>query len=130
MKQRRIAYITLLVKNYDEAIDFYTQKLGFILMQDVKLSTTKRWVIIAPKNETGSALLLALAHGDLQIDTIGNQAGDRVFLFLHTDDFSRDYTEMRKKGVIFTESPRNEPYGKVVVFKDLYGNLWDLIEPK
>ncbi|MCL4159019.1 UNVERIFIED_CONTAM: hypothetical protein GTU68_006421 [Idotea baltica] len=130
MKQQRIAHITLLVENYDEAIDFYTQKLGFILRQDVKLSKTKRWVIIAPKNEMGSALLLAQADGDLQVNAIGNQAGDRVFLFLHTDDFSRDYGEMREKGVIFTESPRNEPYGTVVVFKDLYGNLWDLIEPK
>ena len=130
MKQRRIAHITLLVKNYDDAIDFYTQKLGFSIFKDVKLSETKRWVVIAPKSESGIGLLLAQADGDLQMKMVGHQAGGRVFLFLHTDDFWRDYTEMKEKGVAFKESPRNEAYGTVVVFKDLYGNLWDLIEPK
>ena len=120
MKQRRIAHITLLVKNYDDAIDFYTQKLGFSIFKDVKLSETKRWVVIAPKSESGIGLLLAQADGDLQMKMVGHQAGGRVFLFLHTDDFWRDYTEMKEKGVAFKESPRNEAYGTVVVFKDLY----------
>ncbi len=130
MKQQYIAHITLLVKNYDEAIDFYTQKLGFTVLEDNKLAETKRWVVVAPNNAKEAGLLLAKADGDVQARSVGNQSGGRVFLFLRTDDFWRDYTEMCKKGLTFIESPKIEPYGTVVVFQDLYGNLWDLIEPK
>lgn len=127
---QNIANITLMVKDYDEAITFYTQKLGFHVLEDVALDTDKRWVLIAPPHSDGTALLLAKATNEAEIRCIGNQTGGRVFLFLHTDDFWRDYKAMDSAGVVFMEEPRKEAYGTVAVFKDLYGNLWDLLAPK
>lgn len=124
---RTISQIALVVNDYDEAIAFYTQKLNFIVIEDVKLSDTKRWVVVSPQGQGGCNLLLAKAANDEQRLRVGNQTGGRVFLFLHTDDFWQDYNSMKLKGVTFTEEPRNEKYGTVVVFRDLYGNLWDLI---
>ncbi|MBK8086504.1 MAG: VOC family protein [Chitinophagaceae bacterium] len=129
MKQQ-IAHIALVVRDYDEAIDFYTGKLSFTLVEDTVLSETKRWVRIAPPGSSGTQLLLAKAAKDEQVSRIGNQTGGRVFLFLYTDDFWRDQQQMLKKGIEFVREPVAEPYGTVAVFKDLYGNLWDLIEPK
>ena len=130
MKQR-IAQMALVVADYDEAISFYTQKLHFVLIEDSLLSETKRWVVIAPPGEDNSCrLLLAKAVGDEQKSRIGNQTGGRVFLFLYTDDFDRDYQEMLLQGIEFVREPVQETWGKVTVFKDLYGNLWDFIEPK
>ena len=128
MKQR-IAQLSLLVRDYDEAINFYTEKLGFEIIEDSVLSPAKRWVLIAPKNSDGPFLLLAKAANDEQISRIGNQAGGRVFLFLHTDDFQRDYKNMLSNNIIFIREPVIEKWGTVAVFNDLYGNLWDLIEP-
>jgi len=127
---QKIANVTIVVKDYDEAIQFYTQKLGFELLQDVRLDTAKRWVLVAPPNSKGSALLLAKAVNEQQQKSMGNQTGGRVSFFLHTDDFWRDYKTMTTKGVVFKEKPREEVYGTVSVFEDLYGNLWDLLEPK
>ena len=124
-----ISNVTLLVPNYDAGIAFYVDQLGFDLLEDTKLSETKRWVRVAPKGAE-TALLLAQADGPAQIAAIGNQTGGRVGFFLHTDDFERDYTAMQAKGVTFREKPRYEPYGTVAVFEDPFGNLWDLIEPK
>lgn len=124
---RTISQIALVVNDYDEAIAFYTQKLNFRVIEDVKLSDTKRWVVVSPQGQGGCNLLLAKAANDEQHLRVGNQTGGRVFLFLHTDDFWQDYNSMKLKGVTFTEEPRNEKYGTVVVFRDLYGNLWDLI---
>jgi len=126
---RRIATIALVVADYDEAIAWYTQKLGFALLEDTDLGGGKRWVTIAPA-AGGTRLLLAEAANAEQRAAIGNQTGGRVFLFLETDDFSRDHTAMIARGVAFKEAPRHEAYGTVAVFADLYGNLWDLIEPK
>lgn len=128
MKQH-IAQIALVVKDYDEAIAFYTQKLHFNLLEDTKLSETKRWVVVAPPGATSCALLLAQAANEKQLASVGNQTGGRVFLFLHTDDFERDYTAMKQNGIAFVREQTVEAYGKVAVFADLYGNLWDLIEP-
>ena len=128
--QQYLAGISLVVNDYDEAIDFYTRKLSFTLLEDTRMSDTKRWVVIAPPGSTGCTLLLAKAANDAQKAAVGNQTGGRVFLFLHTDNFDRDYNQMQKAGIEFIESPRQEAYGKVVVFADLYGNRWDLIEPK
>jgi len=128
MKQQ-IAHLALVVDDYDAAIAFYTKTLHFSLVEDTVLSDTKRWVVVAPPGSSGCSLLLAKAVGDEQKSRVGNQAGGRVFLFLHTDDFNRDYNEMCGKGVEFVRPPVKEPYGTVAVFKDLYGNLWDLIEP-
>lgn len=128
MKQQ-IAHIALVVKDYDEAIKFYTEKLNFILIEDTKLSETKRWVLLKPTGLNGCCLLLAKAANDEQISRVGNQTGGRVFLFLYTDDFERDHTNMIAKGIEFVRTPIKEEYGMVAVFKDLYGNLWDLIEP-
>lgn len=128
MKQH-IAHITLVVDDYDEAITFYTQKLGFSVVEDTVMSETKRWVLLAPKGATECCLLLAKAANDEQQAAVGNQTGGRVFLFLHTDDFWRDYNAMLKAGVQFVRNPSTEGYGTVAVFKDLYGNLWDLVEP-
>ncbi len=128
--QQYLAGISLVVNDYDEAIDFYTRKLSFTLLEDTRMSDTKRWVVIAPPGSTGCTLLLAKAANDAQKAVVGNQTGGRVFLFLHTDNFDRDYTQMQEAGIEFIESPRQEAYGKVVVFADLYGNRWDLIEPK
>lgn len=129
MKQH-IAHITLLVDDYDEAIKFYTDKLNFILVEDTVLSETKRWVRVAPNGSTECCLLLAKAASEEQKTRIGNQTGGRVFLFLYTDDFWGDYKNMQEKGISFAREPKVEDYGTVAVFKDLYGNLWDLIEFK
>jgi len=128
MKQS-ITQIALVVNDYDEAIQFYTQKLNFILVEDTVLSETKRWVVVAPPGSSGCSLLLAKAANEEQQSRTGNQTGGRIFLFLHTDDFWRDYHSMKEKGIEFNGEPRNEKYGTVVVFKDLYGNLWDMIGP-
>jgi len=128
MKQA-VAHLTLVVKDYDEAIDFYTKKLNFDLLEDsYQEAQDKRWVVVAPKGSSGTTLLLARASNAEQSAFIGNQAGGRVFLFLHTDDFWRDYNDMKAKGIVFAREPKEQDYGTVAVFKDLYGNLWDLIE--
>jgi catechol 2,3-dioxygenase-like lactoylglutathione lyase family enzyme len=129
MKQK-IGSLALLVRDYDEAIAFYTQKLGFQLLEDTDLGGGKRWVLVAPPGSTETSLLLAQAASPEQENAIGNQSGGRVFLFLHTDDFWRDYNAMKASGICFLEEPRTEPYGTVVVFEDLYGNKWDFIELK
>jgi catechol 2,3-dioxygenase-like lactoylglutathione lyase family enzyme len=123
----RIATVAYLVRDYDEAIAWFTEKLGFVLIEDAKIAETKRWVVVAP-NGGGAALLLARAADDAQEAAVGRQSGGRVFLFIETDDLDRDYATMTKKGVTFLESPRLEPYGKVAVFEDLNGMKWDLIE--
>lgn len=128
MKQQ-IAHIALVVADYDEAIRFYTEKLGFRLEEDTLLSDTKRWVIISLPGSAGCQLLLAKAATEEQQSRVGNQTGGRVFLFLHTDDFWRDYNHMLSKGISFVREPVTERYGTVAVFEDLYGNLWDLIQP-
>jgi catechol 2,3-dioxygenase-like lactoylglutathione lyase family enzyme len=128
MKQS-IVHIALVVWDYDEAIAFYTQKLHFTLIEDTYQSEQdKRWVVVAPPNSTGTTLLLARASKPEQEPFIGNQAGGRVFLFLNTDDFWRDYNEMVEKGIKFIRPPKVESYGTVAVFEDLYGNLWDLLQ--
>jgi catechol 2,3-dioxygenase-like lactoylglutathione lyase family enzyme len=130
MKQS-IAHIALVVKDYDEAIDFYTNTLHFSLIEDIyQPEQDKRWVIVAPPNSTGTSLLLAKASKTEQEPFIGNQTGGRVFLFLQTDDFWRDYNEMITKKIKFIREPKTEEYGLVAVFEDLYGNLWDLIQYK
>jgi catechol 2,3-dioxygenase-like lactoylglutathione lyase family enzyme len=128
MKQH-IAHIALIVRDYDEAIQFYTKKLNFRLVEDTVLSGTKRWVLVAPKGSNECCLLLAKAADAEQENKIGYQTGGRVFLFLYTDDFRRDYEAMIKEGVEFVREPKVEAYGTVAVFRDLYGNLWDLLEP-
>jgi len=128
MKQS-IAHIALVVKDYDEAIDFYTSKLHFTLIEDIyQPEQDKRWVVIAPPNSQGATLLLARASKPEQEPFIGNQAGGRVFLFLSTDDFWRDYNEMVARGINFVREPKDAEYGTVAVFEDLYGNRWDLIQ--
>ena len=128
MKQS-IVHIALVVRDYDEAIDFFTKKLNFELIEDTyQPEQNKRWVVIAPPNSTGSTVLLARASKPEQERFIGNQTGGRVFLFLNTDDFWRDYHEMSSKGIEFVREPKIAEYGIVAVFKDLYGNLWDLLE--
>lgn len=127
---QHIAHIALVVEDYDAAIAFYTQKLKFNLLEDTRLSDTKRWVMVAPPgNNSNCCLQLAKAASPEQLSRVGNQTGGRVFLFLYTDDFSRDYQNMLKEGIEFVREPSAEEYGTVAVFKDLYGNLWDLIEP-
>ena len=128
MKQY-IAHIALVVRDYDEAIEFYTQKLDFRLIEDTKLSEEKRWVLVAPPGANECCLLLAKAANETQAQSIGNQTGGRVFLFLFTDNFWRDHQKMLDRGVNFVRPPKEEPYGTVAVFEDLYGNLWDLLEP-
>ena len=128
MKQN-LAQIALLVNDYDEAIQFYTEKLKFILIGDTVLSDTKRWVIVSPQGSE-CRLLLAKASNGEQEKFIGNQSGGRVFLFLHTDDFERDFKNLKDQDVEIIRKPSKEEYGTVAVFADLYGNLWDLIEPK
>jgi catechol 2,3-dioxygenase-like lactoylglutathione lyase family enzyme len=123
----RIALTALLVRDYDEAIRFFTRALGFTLLEDTPSGPGKRWVRVAPAGGGGGELLLARAATPAQERAIGNQSGGRVFLFLESDDFKRDVARMRAQGVVFTEDPRQEPYGSVVVFLDLYGNRWDLI---
>ena len=126
---QQIAHIAIVVNDYDEAIRFYTQQLNFTLVEDTKLSEQKRWVLVAPPGSNGCKLLLAKAANEQQQSRVGNQTGGRVFLFLHTDDFWRDYNAYVNKGINFLREPVKEPYGTVAVFEDLYGNLWDLIEP-
>ncbi|CDX23644.1 conserved hypothetical protein [Mesorhizobium plurifarium] len=129
-ERRSVATVALVVANYDEAVRWYVERLGFVLIEDVDLGGGKRWVTVAPANGQGARLLLAEASGEEQASRIGNQTGGRVFLFLETEDFSRDHQAMLAKGVEFREAPRHEAYGTVAVFADLHGNLWDLIEPK
>ncbi|OBT07952.1 glyoxalase [Vibrio sp. UCD-FRSSP16_10] len=128
--QQSIGNIALVVKNYDDAIAFYTQKLRFTLVEDTDLGGGKRWVQVSPPNSNGTNLLLAEASTEQQLLSVGNQSGGRVFLFLQTNDFWRDYEEMKDNGVVFNEAPRDEQYGTVAVFEDLYGNKWDLLELK
>ncbi|MBV9341289.1 MAG: VOC family protein [Acidobacteria bacterium] len=124
---QRISYVTLLVRDYDEALAYFKDALGFELIEDTAV-TNKRWILLAPSRCTGTYLLLARAVGPDQVSQIGRQAADRVFLFLHTDDFWSDYEAMKRRGVKFQEAPREEPYGIVAVFEDLYGNKWDLLQ--
>lgn len=126
---QQLALVSLLVRDYDEAIDFYCHKLGFTLLEDTPLGH-KRWVVVAPQGNSGSALLLARASNNQQQEMIGQQGAGRVWLFLQTNDFAGDYQRMSAAGVQFQEQPRAEAYGTVAVFTDLYGNLWDLIERK
>ncbi|SGY89347.1 Lactoylglutathione lyase [Moritella viscosa] len=126
--EQRIGNVALVVENYDDAIEFYTKKLQFELVEDTDLGGGKRWVQICPPNSTGTNLLLAQASNEDQQQSVGNQTGGRVFLFLQTNDFWRDYEFMKNQGVEFTEEPRTEKYGTVVVFKDLYGTKWDLLQ--
>ena len=126
--KQNISNIALVVENYDDAIAFYTEKLNFELIEDTDLGGGKRWVQISPPNSTGTNILLAQASNDQQRQSIGNQAGGRVFLFLQTNDFWRDYHAMQAQSVEFMEEPRVEAYGTVVVFKDLYGTKWDLLQ--
>ncbi len=124
-----IAHIALVVRDYDEAIAWYRDMLGFTLVEDTyQPEQDKRWVLMAPPGSQGTTLLLARASNDRQADFIGDQAGGRVFLFLQTDDFWRDYKAMQDRGVTFTRAPKTAPYGIVAVFRDLYGTLWDLVE--
>jgi catechol 2,3-dioxygenase-like lactoylglutathione lyase family enzyme len=126
---RSITSLALVVRDYDEAIAFFTQALRFQLLEDTPMGNGKRWVVVAPDPPAGASLLLARAVTPEQEAHIGDQTGGRVFLFLHTDDFWGDYAHMQAHGVRFTEQPRQEPYGTVVVFLDLYGNKWDLVQP-
>jgi lactoylglutathione lyase len=128
--EQTIACIALVVRDYDEAIAYYTQKLRFELLEDTPLGNDKRWVRVAPRGSRGTALLLARAVNPEQQSRVGNQSGGRVFLFLHTDDFQADYEALRARGVDFEAAPREESYGWVVVFRDLYGNRWDLVEKR
>ncbi len=125
-----LGYVALVVREYDEALEFFTRTLNFGVVEDTRLSEHKRWVLIAPPGSQGTGLLLARAATPEQLSRIGNQTGGRVFLFLHTDDFWRDYREMTVRKVKFTREPREETYGTVAVFEDLYGNQWDLLELK
>jgi catechol 2,3-dioxygenase-like lactoylglutathione lyase family enzyme len=129
MTKQRIAHIALVVDDYDDAIKFYVGKLNFNLIEDTRLNETKRWVLIAPRGAKECCLLLAKAADDKQRASVGNQTGGRVFLFLYTDNFEHDYREMLEKGIRFVRPPKEEEYGTVAVFEDLYGNLWDLIQP-
>lgn len=125
-----IAHVALVVRDYDEAIEFFTKTLCFELIEDTyQPEQEKRWVVVAPPNSNGTNLLLAKASSVEQQAAIGNQTGGRVFLFLFTDDFWRDYEQMRSRDVSFVREPKEESYGTVAVFQDLYGNLWDLVQP-
>ena len=128
MKQR-LAHIAFVVKDYDEAIRFYTEKLHFDLIENTQLSETKRWVLVRPKGGNSCCLLLAKAANEEQLSSVGNQTGGRVFLFLHTDNFERDYQNLLDHQIEIVRQPQREKYGTVAVFKDIYGNLWDMIEP-
>lgn len=129
MKQT-LGHVALVVRDYDEALDFFTHILNFKVIEDTRLSENKRWVLVAPPGSNGTSLLLAQAATPEQASRIGNQTGGRVFLFLHTDDFWRDYKEMTTRKVKFTRPPSEESYGTVAVFEDLYGNQWDLLQMK
>jgi catechol 2,3-dioxygenase-like lactoylglutathione lyase family enzyme len=125
---QQLVHISLLVNDYDEAIEFFTRKLNFDLTEDTVLSETKRWVLVTPHGNSGCSLLLAKAANEEQRSRVGDQTGGRVFLFLRTDDIQRDFEFMTSKGIEFVTLPHKQPYGMVAVFKDLYGNLWDLIQ--
>jgi len=127
--KQSIARIAVVVDDYDKAIEFYTKKLDFLLVEDTDLGDGKRWVIVAPQGANECSLVLAKAEGEEQESRVGNQTGGRVFLFLYTDDFWRDYYKMVERRVKFLREPEKMPYGMVAVFKDLYGNMWDLLEP-
>ncbi len=127
---QKLVHISILVDDYDEAIEFYTQKLDFELISDEKLSETKRWVLVKPKGQGDCSILLAKADGDTQKKYVGNQTGGRVFLFLSTDNFDRDFANLKKQNIKIIRQPSDESYGRVTVFEDLYGNKWDLIEYK
>ncbi len=127
---RTLAHVAILVNDYDEAIDYYINQLGFLLVEDTTLSETKRWVVVAPSIAKGCSLLLAKAATEEQKNFIGNQAGGRVFLFLHTDDFWNYYNALKANNITFVREPGEESYGTVAVFRDIYGNLWDLIQPR
>ncbi|MHB9039575.1 MAG: VOC family protein [Melioribacteraceae bacterium] len=127
MKQQ-IGSVTFLVKDYDEAIEYFVNKLQFDLIEDSQLNETKRWVVVSPKGSSGTSLLLAKAATEEQERSVGNQTGGRVAFFLHTDNFNRDYERMMNIGVNFLENPREEKFGRVVIFQDLYGNKWDFIQ--
>jgi catechol 2,3-dioxygenase-like lactoylglutathione lyase family enzyme len=132
--RQTIAHVTLVVRDYDEAITFFTQSLGFHLIEDStskdRQGRDKRWILITPPGSQGTQILLAKASNAEEASRIGNQTGGRVFMFLHTDDFLRDYRTMKEKGIRFVREPKEEDYGTVAVFEDLYGNRWDLLEPK
>lgn len=130
MEWRAIGLVALVVNNYDEAKSWFCDKLGFVVLEDRQISKEKRWLVVSPQCGHGTGLLLAEAANERQRERVGDQTGGRVFLFLHTDDFWRDYRGMKKRGVRFCEEPRNESYGTVAVFEDLYGNRWDLLENK
>jgi|SRR5215472_9288442 len=125
-----ISCLAVVVRDYDEALAYYVNVLGFELIEDTPLGVEKRWVVIAPRGSRGTRLLLALADTPEQASRVGNQTGGRVFLFLQTDDFQRDYDAMKRRGVKFMEAPREESYGTVAVFEDIYGNRWDLLQLK
>lgn len=127
---QNIGYISLIIPQYDEAKDYYTTKLGFELIEDTHMGDGKRWLVVKPEGSTGTAIVLAEAKNDEEKQMVGNQGAGRVWLFLHTDDFYRDYNAYRKEGVEFLEEPRAEPYGTVAVFQDRFGNKWDLLELK
>ena len=127
---QNLALIAIVVSNYDEAITFYTEKLNFTLVEDTVMSETKRWVVVAPPGSTGCNILLAKAANYEQQSRVGNQTGGRVFLFLHTDDFWNEYNAMKANGIVFVREAVEETWGTVAVFQDLYGNLWDFIQPK
>ena len=128
---QNIGYVALVVRDYDEAIDFYVKTLGFELLEDTAVEAqNKRWVLVAPPGSSGARLLLARAVGEEQGSRVGNQTGGRVFLFLHTDDVWRDYRRYKERGVEFVREPKEEAFGTAVVFRDLYGNLWDLVQLK
>ena len=127
---QQIGYVALVVREYDEAITYFTNVLGFALVEDTPLGNGKRWVLVRPRSSGSTSLLLAKAANPEQASHIGNQTGGRVFLFLHTDDFWRDYQQMKGRGVNFREQPRQETYGTVAVFEDLYRNRWDLLQLK
>jgi len=129
--KQSIGYVALVVRDYDEAIDFYVRTLDFVLIEDTFIEAqNKRWVLLAPPGSTESRLVIARAVGPEQESRIGNQTGGRVFLFLHTDDFWRDFRRYKERGVVFVREPKEEGYGTVAVFQDLYGNLWDLLQLK
>jgi len=129
MTKQDIRCVTLLVRDYDEAKTWYCNALGFKLVEDTLLPDGKRWILVTPQGSSGTSLLLAKATGAEQADRVGAQTADRVFLFLHTDDFWQDFHAMRQNGVRFREEPREESYGIVAVFEDIYGNRWDLLQP-
>jgi catechol 2,3-dioxygenase-like lactoylglutathione lyase family enzyme len=127
--QQKLAMVAIVVDDYDRAVSFYTQKMNFELLEDTVMSPTKRWVVVKPKGKDGCRLLLARAANAEQESRIGNQTGGRVFLFLHTDDFERDYAIYLSNGLSLVREPADESYGRVAVFRDIFGNLWDLIQP-